>query len=55
VGGQKLRHKWREAEAQHPQLEHYLLCSTSYRVWALSKWIMQFDCIRHQTVRNRPF
>lgn len=37
MGRKKLKHKWGEADAQHPQLEHYLLCRMSYRVQALEK------------------
>lgn len=54
-GWTKVETQWAEAEPQHPQLEHYLLCSTSHRVQALQKWVMRFDCIRHRTVRKRPF
>lgn len=37
MGGKKLSHKWGEADAQHPQLEHCLLCRMSYRVQTLEK------------------
>lgn len=37
AGGKKLSHKWGEADAQHPQLEHYLLGRMSCRVPVLQQ------------------